>query len=70
MHTEERAVDTAGAAGSAAGAYEQAREEREARRQAAWRRFFAAHPEVLASYAHQNGGWPAAEDGCDWTRDA
>ena len=30
----------------------------EARRQAAWETYFTAHPEVLASYAHQNGGWP------------
>lgn len=30
----------------------------EASRQAAWAEYFAAHPEVLASWAHQNGYWP------------
>lgn len=30
----------------------------EAERLAAWESYFAEHPEVLASWAHQNGYWP------------
>lgn len=33
-------------------------DELEAQRQAAWAEYFAAHPDVLASWAHQNGYWP------------
>jgi hypothetical protein len=34
----------------------------EAERQAAWQRYFAAHPEVQASWAHQNGYWPEEDE--------
>lgn len=37
----------------------------EARRQAAWDEYFAEHPEVLASWSHQNGYWPPTRDGDD-----
>jgi hypothetical protein len=30
----------------------------EAARQSAWAEWFARNPEVLASWAHQNGYWP------------
>jgi hypothetical protein len=30
----------------------------EEQRQAAWKVYFDAHPEVRASWSHQNGGWP------------
>lgn len=40
----------------------EADEHYEIRRQAAWDAYFEEHPEVLASHAHQNGGWPPEED--------
>lgn len=30
----------------------------EAAREAAWAVYFAAHPEVLVSWAHRHGYWP------------
>lgn len=40
----------------------------EQQRQAAWQVYFGNHPEVLASWGHQNGRWP--DCGCEPCQDS